>query len=335
MKLNDYFKAFIGNISLNPQRIERIERAFNTWEQIFKNDEELSDMLVDFYKQGSYATGTAVKPQNGNEFDVDSVIVLDFDNDVTPKEAIDKLAERMKSNEAYKDKISKHNRCIRVNYAGDFHLDVVPAKPTLAQYILIPNRKEDDWEKTNPRGYAAWANAKGSGFKKVVMMVKYWRDRSVGKDTAPKSILLTTIIGDHYTASSSDAEKLVFTLENLVKNIGNYLVNGEPYVGNPALPGENLARDWDRKKYDIFKGKLKKFAEDARDALDEEDKEKSIEKWNAIFGNAFPTQLPEAADTAAKVASGAVFINEKGNINTDSGVAVKGHRFYGVSGYGE
>lgn len=39
MKLNDYFKVFIGNISLNPGRV------FDTREKLLAGDEEPGDIL--------------------------------------------------------------------------------------------------------------------------------------------------------------------------------------------------------------------------------------------------------------------------------------------------
>ncbi len=36
MKLNDYFKKFVANISLNPTRINRVESALSHWEKTSK-----------------------------------------------------------------------------------------------------------------------------------------------------------------------------------------------------------------------------------------------------------------------------------------------------------
>ncbi len=59
-------------------------------------------------------------------------------------------------------------RCIRLNYAGDFHLDIVPAVPDFevgGTYIFVPDLdanlaidapQNDRWKPSNPKGYQIW-----------------------------------------------------------------------------------------------------------------------------------------------------------------------------------
>ncbi len=333
MKLNDYFKSFVGNISLNPTREDRINSALSTWEDIFKNDDEIKTYFKDFFKQGSYATGTAIIPTGSNEFDIDTVLLLDIGDKYDAKGMIDFVYNRMKTKEAYKDKLIKKERCVRVNYIGDFHMDIVPAKPTEGEHILISSKSDNEWVKTNPEGFVKWFKNKNSqnnyNLVNATKIIKYWRDNKVGNNTAPKSILLTTLIGEHIKAANSDAETLVLTLENMVSKLDDILVDNEPYVENPSLKGENLARDWDKSKYDIFKNKLEKFSTDARAALDEDDKDKSIKKWQDIFGNKFPAELSEASDFSEKVRNGSVLVGSNGTLNGNSGQNIPPHRFYG------
>lgn len=334
MKLNDYFKVFDSNISLNPTRKDRIESAFETWKANFKDNEELKEIFKDFYKQGSYATDTAIRPQNSNEFDVDSILVLDLEENKKPKETLTFVADVLKSYEAYKDKVTVKDRCVRINYAGDFHMDIVPAKPTDGEHVLIACKSEDEWQETNPLGFKNWFVEKHAEasykLSPVTRAIKYWRDYSVGKDTAPKSILLTTLIAKHINGCNSVAESIVLTLESLVDNIDDILgEDGEPFVENPSLEGENLARDWSRSKFDIFKKKLSKFASDSRAALDEKDSDDSIKMWRDIFGNKFPEELPEEANSAENIKKGTVLVNSAGTLNAVKGKRIPEHRFFG------
>src|SRR5205807_4403651 len=55
--------------------------------------------------------------------------------------------------------------CIRVNYANEFHLDIVPAIPDAndAERILIPdlpNPRLKYWKSSNPVAYARWFEAR-------------------------------------------------------------------------------------------------------------------------------------------------------------------------------
>ena len=259
--------------------------------------------------------------------------VLEIETDMGARETIKFIADRMKSYEQYKDKIIQKDRCVRVNYAGDFHLDIVPAKPSGSNgCILIPCKSEDKWVETNPAGFALWCmsidQTSDGRFSDVTKIVKYWRDNRVGKNTAPKSITLTTMLGHCFVGGTSLAESLVLTLENLLANYDNYQKDEEPYVDNPSLQGENLARDWDSVAFERFRSKLQRFTEKCRAALDElDDEETSIELWQEALGEQFPAELSEAASMAAL---GAVFVNRHGHVNRHhDGFASPPHRFHG------
>lgn len=240
------------------------------------------------------------------------VLLLSLNDDKEPKETLQLIKNVIKSYTAYKDKVKVKDRCVRINYVGDFHIDIVPAKLS-----------DDKHTETSYK------------LSIIVRIVKYWRDLKVGKDTAPKSILLSTILANNIITENSIAATLVLTIENLVKNIDSILDDdGQPYVENPSLLGENLARDWDKDKFNIFKTKLEKFAVDARRALDEEDKKESIKLWINIFDIKFPEKLPEE-ETVKAISEGKILVRAQGMLNTMEGKVIPKHRFYGDVGYGE
>ncbi|OOM05692.1 SMODS domain-containing nucleotidyltransferase [Clostridium saccharobutylicum] len=333
MKLEQHFKKLDSEISLNPTRQQRIESAYSNWKGIFEIHEDTKEIFVEFYEQGSYSTNTAIKPQNSSEFDIDAVLLLKLDEEMKPKETLQLIKNVIESYDNYKGKAKVKDRCVRIDYAGDFHMDVVPAKPTEAEHICIPCKSDDEWQETNPKGFRDWFNEKHSDanykLSITVRIVKYWRDLKVGKDTAPKSILLSTLLANQIVPCNSTAETLVLTLENLVQNLDLILNDeDEPYVENPSLENENLARDWDKSKYDIFKKKLEKFAVDARAALDEKDKDESIRLWRLIFDSKFPKELPEE-ETAKAIIDGKILVNSAGTLNSIEGISIPKHRFYG------
>lgn len=337
MKLQKHFEKFDSEIGLNPTREQRIDSAYDTWRDNFKEHEELKEIFNDFYQQGSYATKTAIKPQNSSEFDIDAVLLLDLDDDKKPKETLQLIKDVIESYSAYKGKSKVKDRCVRIDYAGDFHMDIVPAKPSGDEHILIPCKSNDEWQETNPKGFKLWFNEKHAEasykLSRIVRIVKYWRDLKVGKDTAPKSILLSTLLAKNIITANSIAETLVLTLENLVQNIDSILDDDEqPCVENPSLDGENLARDLDKDKYDIFKTKLEKFAVNARAALDEEDKDESIKQWRNIFDTKFPKELQEE-ETAKAISAGKILVNAAGTLNGTEGKVIPQHRFYGDAEY--
>lgn len=104
-----------------------------------------------------------------------------------------------------------------------------------------------------------------------------------------------------------------------------------PFVRNPSLQDENLARNWTKLKAQRYLNKLKSLKESCKEALDESDKDKSIEKWQDIFGkNYFPSELGEAKAMANTIQKGSAFVSSTGVLNKDSGIPIKDHRFYGT-----
>ena len=109
------------------------------------------------------------------EYDVDVCCLLDLeavpDGTEEPKRLVRWLARRLKRVEAYSEKVSTRPRCIRIEFPGDFHLDVVPVVEDRALgsvgflvpnqavdgvSLLVPNRDINGWEATNPQGLARW-----------------------------------------------------------------------------------------------------------------------------------------------------------------------------------
>jgi hypothetical protein len=342
LKVNDYFKKFVGNISLNPTRVDKIDSAVRNWEKKFKEDDEIKDKFISYFTQGSYSTDTGVRPKTGEEFDVDVVLMLLIGENDNPKEILHWIKDRIKSHSGFENRAKAMDRCVRIEYAKEFHVDVVPAYQ-YENHIKIPSKKEDEWTETNPAGFTEWCNNINSTsdkyFSHTVKILKHWRDENVGNDSAPKSILLTTLVGNAHIKKPSIAETLVETLKLMVDDLDdliNELENDEdvPWVENPSLEGENLARNWTKVKAQRFLKKLASLRDECQDALEEKDKDESIKKWQAIFGSAdFPSSLGETKNMARSIASGGVFVNSIGQLNSEHGTALKDHRFYGARGY--
>ena len=120
----------------------------------FKEDEEIEDLFLDFYSQGSYSTNTGIKPKNDDEFDVDAILLLELDEENEPQDILKWIASRIKSHKEFEKSVKTKDRCVRIDYAGDFHVDIVPALPCEG-VIKIPSKKENEWCKTNPKGFTS------------------------------------------------------------------------------------------------------------------------------------------------------------------------------------
>lgn len=175
------------------------------------------------------ALGTTVKPVEGPH-DLDFVLELSTSHtDVDPMALIDCLFRFLKSNGVYAGMTELKNRCVRLVYADDFFMDILPAcrdEQSGGTCLNVPDRKAEGWKPSNPQGYIQWfrgrttivrrrriladaapipplqATEDKSPLQLVVQLIKRWRDlHYLGDcDVAPISIVLTTLAARNYRA---------------------------------------------------------------------------------------------------------------------------------------
>lgn len=121
---------------------------------------EADDPLLqttEIYVQGSTAVGTNVRPIGSNEHDVDLISLLIDGTPALPPAYVKKLiGDRLKASGRYRDILEEKQRCWRIVYANEFHLDITPAIPN--PYCpnggeLVPDKVAGGWKASNPRGF--------------------------------------------------------------------------------------------------------------------------------------------------------------------------------------
>ena len=109
------------------------------------------------YPQGSTSLGTTVRPHRQMEHDVDLVCFLPGVSPGASPDLVKRLVgERLRANGRYKDILVEKKRCWRINYAGEFHLDITPSitDPNgMAAGELVPDKDRHVWKASNPKGY--------------------------------------------------------------------------------------------------------------------------------------------------------------------------------------
>lgn len=292
MKHNKYFEDFLRNeVNLNENRLKNLN------DKVRAVSEFLSQYLDSFEKverQGSYALLTIIKPvQDGQEYDADILLFMKYDYSKKPKEYIDDLRNCLRRDKTY-DKIAKRNtRCVTLEYAGDFHLDIVPCveKPDGRKYVC--NYQTDELEETDGTGYRDWLNDKtritSGNLKRVTRLLKFLRDHK--RTFTAKSILLTTLIGNTVLGEydSQNFNSVALALKTVINRINDYLQANPtmPTIENPALPSEDFNRHWDENRYQNFRKMIKTYNEWINDAYDATEHDDSVKKWRKIFGDKF------------------------------------------------
>ena len=112
----------------------------------------------------------------------------------------------MNANETYAEMLEKLKRCLRLNYAGAFHMDILPACPNDQVgngSIIVPDCKLECWMHSNPKGFAAWF------FEKCRL-----RDELATRDSCASTNVKTSVMWSPVptAASSADVESLDSTL---------------------------------------------------------------------------------------------------------------------------
>ena len=316
MKHIPYFDTFLSDhVNLNQTRLDTLTSRVKTITSLLKDK---LDGYQKYRQQGSYAHQTIIKPVKENdEFDADILVFIKDENfdlhDFT--DYVKKVFDVLKEDNTYTDKVTKETRCVTIDYAEDFQLDIVPCiEHNNVCYICNSTGKK--YEKTDGEGYANWLKQRntivgGNYFRKTTRLLKFLRDY---KDNfSVKSILLTTIIGNQIDESDSNSDEfsdLPTSLKILFNRVNNFLQENQcmPTICNPVLPEEDFNRHWDEKKYTNFRSKFNSYNTKINEAFEEEeDRNESVKKWRKLFGDNFGS-LKESnqSSTAAGLGIGVI-----------------------------
>jgi hypothetical protein len=153
----DLLKDLFESLDLTPTQIADARRSYEAvggW--IAESDDSLLRAAL-ISAQGSIALGTATRPVRGNEFDVDALsLSIHLPPTTVPQALKGALGQRLRDNGTYRDMLEEKPRCWRLNYAGQFHLDITPAirNPHCDNGgMLVPDKNLKGWKPTNPKGY--------------------------------------------------------------------------------------------------------------------------------------------------------------------------------------
>ena len=179
------------------------------------------------------------------------------------------LARRLKKMEAYRGRVSTRPRCVRIDFAGEFHMDVVPLVRVRSQgssefpnlsfmgilpldgnrrhstgNLLIPNAVINGWETTNPTGLKEWyrqQNQRTNGrFNRVARMLKHWRIQAFDERIRPPSVgfeVMTANSWPLYVCSDASA------VSGVLRQISTSFSYTRPTAINSSLRSEDLLRD--------------------------------------------------------------------------------------------
>lgn len=312
-----HFDKFHETISLNPTRKRKIERAQSNLDSFLNKHWFRAALAGDLVAQGSYASHTIVRPvHEDEEYDIDILLPIELSRIEAkvdqPADLLDLLQECLETYPDYEGKVVEKERCVRINYYGDFHIDLVPAAIDLEGcdgkpngIVKIPDREENAWIPTNPIGRARWIHERHFGrtqfkLRRATKMLKHWRNVHIGDGL--RSIVLSTLLALNNPGSprrrttsvelefgrKSDALFLYDSVRMMLENAPGIL---DIRLENPTLPGEDLLRDVTYRQYASFLGHLEDLERGIEDALEASSQEEAIYQWKYLFGERFPKTI--------------------------------------------
>lgn len=152
------------SVQLTKSQHESAETHYHSvGEWLAADDSPLAVYLPEVYPQGSMALETTVRPRLSLEFDLDLVCLLFHPAGVNadPQELFRKVRERISSHGIFGGLLVPHEKCIRLAYANDFHLDVIPAIPNAdigptGIFIPVNGGQKWSWKPNDPKRFANW-----------------------------------------------------------------------------------------------------------------------------------------------------------------------------------
>lgn len=302
-----YFTTFLTDEVNLPQykldyldeRVERIYRALKK--------ADLLTPVLGMTKQGSWAQRTIINPKENEEFDADFMVELEEQEGWDPS---DYQAPVFDALDAYCDSNSistppePKNRCVRVSYANDMHVDVVPYvnRADGGECIVNTDTDTDKWEDTDPEGFTDWMRRQddiaNGNMRRVLRILKYLRDhRDYYEDT--KSIILTTIVGNVISVDRTRThpgcyDNVPKALHRITQDLADWVRDQDtrPEVQDPSRADATFTHRWPQHEYDAFRADIQEVANlvDAAISCDTS-WSASTAKWRELLGDDFgPTQ---------------------------------------------
>lgn len=303
-----------GALQLTGAQVDRLESAYAA---VAAWLEEPGTPLARFrpllvYPQGSAAIGTSVRPRGRDEFDLDFVLeVSSFTG--SPMELYELLLKRLEAHGVYSKMVERKRRCVRLNYEGDFHADILSSRTVRdgspPGSIEVPDRETPNtWSYSNPRGFKRWFDGRSASadaqplvaralplpstwdadsrtvLQRIVQLVKRQRDVVLDEAVAPPSIVLTTLLAEVYAGQTSLYEGLASALDEvelLVERSRPRLV-----VLNPTNRKEDFSEKWDEEPEScrLFVSWLSRFRSQVHSLSQIEGLERLSEALAVLFG---------------------------------------------------
>lgn len=275
------------------------EQAIERYESVgsyLGESEKFRGWFPDIFPQGSFRSGTTVKPWQDPVHDLDFVVQVVPPNgqSCTPFDLYSRLYTCLENNGTYKKMLSPKRRCARLTYANDFYLDILPAvadPQARGTELLVPDRELRCFKASNPVGFADWYKKRGEvqlltrafaaadsvqpvperedtmrPLTRATQLMKRERDVYCNRESAEPaiSVVVTTLAGHAYRGHVG----IYDAIDTILRGIWAMIpAKGRLVVLNPTNENEDFSERWenDPDAYQDFLAWLTSFTQDWRE----------------------------------------------------------------------
>jgi hypothetical protein len=407
-QFNEILETLGENLDISETQFNAAIKSYESvgnW--LSKDDSELAPYKPTIKPQGSFILGTIIKPiSEEDDLDIDLVCELTKKKESWTQYNVKNIVgKQLKANKRLDDILDDEGRrCWTLKYRQDsenlkerYHMDILPAITSDGYSVILnesytkafsetvinklaisitdnesanyeTSRIPEEWNKSNPFGYAQWFFSKAESqqrvklfslnesvkpvpkfqkerfpLQRVVQILKRHRDikykdkSEVDRKNKPISIIITTLASHAYKGETN----IIDALENVVSTMGDYIgeynpntMEKEKWIGNPVNKSENFADKWkqypERQKH--FEKWLADVKNDFSSILSESGKGLFI---NDSMKNSFGERL--VTKTFSDYGERLKMKREKGDLKVSSltatigtvGTTIKNHNFYG------
>lgn len=300
MKLHDYFSGLLDStVNINDDRLRQLDDHVAAIRNCLHEDEDLGPVIRRFLRQGSWAQRTIIKPQPGHEFDADVLVEMKQQRTWAddPKQYLLAVHDALKTAPRYRSRVELKTRCVRVVYAGDCHVDLVPYVHTSGWFERheIVNRTENGFEQVNPGGFTDWMRDRdrlaAGNLRTTIRLLKYLRDYK--QTFAVPSVILTVIVGsrvswwrsqltDQYAALPTAFTRLITDTDRWLQERPDL-----PEIADPSCPQARFDHRLTQRGYGNFRDRFHDYAGQIRAAYNADERDESLTLWRKVFGNEF------------------------------------------------
>lgn len=179
-----FLEEVCEDLDLTQEQIGRAKSAYESVSSWLVDSANPLLSKIDVYPQGSTALGTATRPIGQEEFDVDLICLFLLGHaGMAPEDLKRLVGQRLAEHQIYNRMLKEKKRCWRLDYAGEFHLDIsatIPNAKCVNGGELVTDKQLQSWHPTNPRAYRAL-------FEKGALLMPHMR-RSFMKATMKASV---------------------------------------------------------------------------------------------------------------------------------------------------